>query len=140
MPNLEDEASLFAGATAWCTLDMLHGYYRQVPLSEDTQGMFTMVTLEGLFTPRRVPPGVLNATGSAYPRVVALFMSPYIGPITVSCRLETCRDACRRCSCIRAWSSSSWRRAEVGVEKKKQSELVSHSTGVEAACTDGFVS
>ena len=25
MPNLEDKASLFAGATAWCTLDMLQG-------------------------------------------------------------------------------------------------------------------
>ena len=34
MPNLEDKASLFAGATAWYTLDMLQGYW-QVPLSED---------------------------------------------------------------------------------------------------------
>ena len=25
--------------------------------------MFTVATLEGLFTPRRIPPGVLNATG-----------------------------------------------------------------------------
>ena len=62
MPNLEDKASLFAGATAWCTLDMLEGYW-QVPLSEDAQEMFTMVTPEGLFTLRRVSPGVLNATG-----------------------------------------------------------------------------
>ena len=62
MPNLEDKASLFAGATAWCTLDMLQGYW-QVLLSKDAQEMFTMVTPEGLFTPRRVLPGVLNATG-----------------------------------------------------------------------------
>ena len=62
MPNLEDKASLFAGATAWCTLDMLQGY-RQVPLSEDAQEMFTMVTPEGLFIPCRVSPGVLNASG-----------------------------------------------------------------------------
>ena len=62
MPNLEDKASLFAGATAWCTLEMLQGYW-QVPQSEDAQEMFAMVTPEGLFTPRRVPPGVLNATG-----------------------------------------------------------------------------
>ena len=41
---------------------MLQGYW-QVPLSEDAQEMFTMVTPEGFFTPRRVPPGVLNATG-----------------------------------------------------------------------------
>ena len=34
-----------------------------MPLREDAQEMFTMVTPEGLFTPRRVPAGVLNATG-----------------------------------------------------------------------------
>ena len=62
MPNLEDKAFLFAGATAWYTLDMLQSYW-QVPLSEDVQEMFTMVMPEGLFTPRRVPPGGLNATG-----------------------------------------------------------------------------
>ena len=45
MKNLEDKASLFAGATAWCTLDMLQGYW-QVPLSEDAQEMFAMVTPE----------------------------------------------------------------------------------------------
>ena len=61
-PNREDKASLFAHATAWCTLDMLQVYW-QVPLSEDAQEMFTMVTTAGLFTPRRVPPEVLNATG-----------------------------------------------------------------------------
>ena len=37
MPNLEYKASLFVGTTAWCTLDMLKGYW-QVPLSEDAQG------------------------------------------------------------------------------------------------------
>ena len=62
MSILEDKASLFAGATAWCTLDMLQGY-RQVPLSEDSKEMFTMVSPDGLFTLRRVPPGVMNATG-----------------------------------------------------------------------------
>ena len=34
-----------------------------MPLREDTQEMFTMVTPEGLLIPRRVLPGVLNATG-----------------------------------------------------------------------------
>ena len=62
MPNLEDKAFLFAGATAWCTLDMLQCYW-QVPLSGDAQEMFTMVTPEGLFIPCRVSPGVLNASG-----------------------------------------------------------------------------
>ena len=62
MPNIENKAFLFTGATAWYTLDMLQGY-RQLPLSEGVQEMFTMVTPEGLFTPRYVLPGVLNATG-----------------------------------------------------------------------------
>ena len=49
MPNLVDKASLFAGATAWCTLGMLQCYWK-VPLSEDAQEKSTMVTPEGLFT------------------------------------------------------------------------------------------
>ena len=52
MPNLEDKASLFAGATACCTSNMLQDYW-QVPLSKDAQEMFTMVTAEG-FSPRAV--------------------------------------------------------------------------------------
>ena len=52
MLNLEDKASLFVSATAWCTLDMLQGYW-QVPLGENAQEMFTMVTLEGC-SPRAV--------------------------------------------------------------------------------------
>ena len=34
-----------------------------MPLSEDAQEMFSMVTPEGLFTPHHVHPVVLNATG-----------------------------------------------------------------------------
>ena len=41
---------------------MLQGYW-QVPLGKDAQTMFTMVTPNGLSTPRRVPPGMLNHTG-----------------------------------------------------------------------------
>ena len=61
MPNLEDVARLFAHATAFCTLDLLQGYW-QMPLRRDAREMFTMVTPGGLFTPTRVPQGVLNAT------------------------------------------------------------------------------
>ena len=61
MPNLEDKASLFEGAAAWCPLGTQQEYW-QVPLSEGTQEMLTTVIPEGLFTPRRVPPGVLNPT------------------------------------------------------------------------------
>ena len=60
--NLEDKAFIFAGSTAWYKPDVLQGYL-QVPLSEISQKMFTMVTTEGSFTPRRVLPGALNATG-----------------------------------------------------------------------------
>ena len=45
MPNLEDKACLFAGATARCTLNMLHSYW-QVLLGEHAQEIFTMVTPE----------------------------------------------------------------------------------------------
>ena len=61
MPNLERMAKQFSGARAFCTLDLLQGYW-QAPLDPDAQELFTMVTKEGLFTPTRVPQGVLNAT------------------------------------------------------------------------------
>ena len=58
MPNLEDKASLFAGATAWCTLHMLQGYW-QVPLTEDAQEISTMAwsLWRSCSRRRRVPPG-----------------------------------------------------------------------------------
>ena len=62
IPNLEETAFLFAVATAWCRLDMLHGDWHE-SRSEDAQEMFTVVTLELLYTPRRVPSGLLNAPG-----------------------------------------------------------------------------
>ena len=83
MPNLKDKASLFTGATAWCKLDMLQGYW-QVPLSEDAQEMFTMVTPEGLFTPRRVPPGVLTSTGY-FQATMGDVLDGYIDKICLVC-------------------------------------------------------
>ena len=61
MPHLESMPSLFAQAKAFCTLDLLQGYW-QMPLRPEAQELFTMVTTSGLFTPTRVPQGVLNAT------------------------------------------------------------------------------
>ena len=61
MPNLESMPGLFAQAQAFCTLDLLQGYW-QMPLDPQAQELFTMVTTEGLYTPTRVPQGVLNAT------------------------------------------------------------------------------
>ena len=38
------------------------GVFWQMPLAPDAQEVFTIATPEGLFTPTRVPQGVLNAT------------------------------------------------------------------------------
>ena len=51
MPNLESMSQSFAGAKAFCTLDMLQEHW-QTPLSPEAQELFTMVTTEG-FSPRR---------------------------------------------------------------------------------------
>ena len=42
-------------------LDLLQGYW-QMPLAEEAREIFTITTPLGLFTPTRVPQGVLNAT------------------------------------------------------------------------------
>ena len=61
MPRQEQDVSVMQGATHFCTLDILQGYY-QMPLAQDAQELFTIVTPDGLYTPTRVPQGVLNAT------------------------------------------------------------------------------
>ena len=60
MPNHEDMRDLL-GAKFFGKLDLLQGYW-QMPLAPEAQEVFTMVTPDGLFTPTRVPQGVLNAT------------------------------------------------------------------------------
>lgn len=62
MPNHEAEMVDLLGAACFGKLDMLQGYW-QMPLAADAQEIFTIATPEGLFTPTRVPQGVLNATG-----------------------------------------------------------------------------
>ena len=61
MPNQEAEMADLRGATCFGKLDMLQGYW-QIPLTAEAQEVFTIATLEGLFTPTRVPQGGLNAT------------------------------------------------------------------------------
>ena len=58
-PEIEDEK--YAGAVAFCTIDCLQDYW-QCPLAEEAREYFTFVTEDGLFTPTRVPQGVMNAT------------------------------------------------------------------------------
>ena len=61
MPNQEDMMRELLGAKCFWKLFLLQGY-RQMPLAPDAQEVFTIVTPDGLFTPTRVPQGVLNAT------------------------------------------------------------------------------
>ena len=49
------------GAKCFGKLDLLQGYW-QMPFAPEAQEVFTIVTPDGLFTPTRVPQGVLNAT------------------------------------------------------------------------------
>ena len=62
MPNQEADRTRLKVACVFGKLDMLQGYW-QCPLSEEAQEVFTIATPAGLYTPLRVPQGVLNATG-----------------------------------------------------------------------------
>ena len=61
MRNPEIESEKCAGAVAFCTMDRLQRYW-QCPLAKEAHEYFTFVTEGGLFTPTRVPQGVINAT------------------------------------------------------------------------------
>ena len=58
---LEEQASAFAGAAPFMTVDLNQGYW-QMPLAANSQELFTFVTKKGLYTPTRMPQGVTNAT------------------------------------------------------------------------------
>ena len=61
MRNPEIEGEKCVGAVAFCTMDCLQGYW-QCPLAGEAREYFAFVTGDGLFTPTRVPQGVMNAT------------------------------------------------------------------------------
>ena len=61
MPNQEASMAKLSEARFYGSLDMLQGYW-QLPLAPEAQEIFTIATPEGLFTPTRVPQGILNAT------------------------------------------------------------------------------
>ena len=61
MPNQEADIVDFFNARFFGKLDLLQGYW-QMPLAEEAREIFTITTPLGLFTPTRVPQGVLNAT------------------------------------------------------------------------------
>ena len=58
---LEEQASAFAGAALFMTVDLNQGYW-QMPLAANSQELLTFVTQKGLNTPTRMPQGVTNAT------------------------------------------------------------------------------
>ena len=60
MRNVEIEGEKYAGAVAFCSMDCLQGYW-QCPLAEEAREYFTFVTRDDLFTPTRVPHGIMNA-------------------------------------------------------------------------------
>ena len=55
--RLEEVQVSFEGTIYWVSIDLLQGYW-QTPLHEDAQNVITMVTQDGLFTPKWVPQGV----------------------------------------------------------------------------------
>ena len=61
MRNREIEGEKYAGAVAFWTMNCLQGYW-QSPLVEEAREYFTLVAGDGLFTPTRLPQGVMNAT------------------------------------------------------------------------------
>ena len=61
MPNQESDMLDLLSAKFFGKLDLLQGYW-QMPLAEEAQEIFTITTPFGMYTPRRVPQGVLNAT------------------------------------------------------------------------------
>lgn len=55
---------------------MLQGYW-QLPLSQEAHEVFTIAAPDGLFTPSRVPQGILNATSffqACLPRYLTVFV------------------------------------------------------------------
>ena len=61
MPNQESDVLDLLSAKWFGKIDLLQGFW-QMPLAEEAQEIFTITTPFGMFTPKRVPQGVLNAT------------------------------------------------------------------------------
>ena len=68
---------MLRGAEAFCSLDMIQGYW-QTRLHETAQDLFTVVTTGRLFTPTQVPQGVLKATGY-FPDIMAEVLDGLFG-------------------------------------------------------------
>ena len=60
MRNPEIKSEKYSDTLVFCTMDSLQGYW-QCPLAEEAREYFTSVAGDGLFTPTRVPQGVMNA-------------------------------------------------------------------------------
>ena len=60
MPKPEASMAQLSAAKFYGSLDLLQGYW-QCLLSPEAQEIFTIATPGGLYTPKRVPQGILNA-------------------------------------------------------------------------------
>ena len=61
MPNQKASMAKLSEAQFHGSLDLLQGYW-QCPLASEAKEIFTIATPGGLYTPTRVPQGILNAT------------------------------------------------------------------------------
>ena len=61
IPIQEANMAKLSEAKFYSSLDLLQGYW-QCPLAPEAQEIFTIATPRGLYTPTRVPQGILNAT------------------------------------------------------------------------------
>ena len=62
MPNHDASMAKRSEARFYGSLILLQGYYRQCPPAPDLQEIFTITTPGGLYTPTRVPQGIMKAT------------------------------------------------------------------------------
>lgn len=60
MPDLESDLGKVEGSSCYFTLDWFRGYW-QLPLAEESQELYTIITHRGMYTPTRVLMGASDA-------------------------------------------------------------------------------
>ena len=74
MPDLDAEMVDFAESDCFCSLDFVSGYW-QLPLHSDSYSACGIITPRGVYTSRRVFPGLANAVAFFQRSVAPLFAS-----------------------------------------------------------------
>ncbi|KAE9290627.1 hypothetical protein PF008_g25543 [Phytophthora fragariae] len=60
MPSAAIQADAFQGKKVFARFDFTQGFW-QLPLHEDSRGIFSFVTPDGVYTPTRVPQGAMDS-------------------------------------------------------------------------------